>query len=55
MQSEKIQTWLRKRVPLGRAGSLDEIARMVAMFYGEPIAYLTGETIYVDGGHGFAV
>jgi NAD(P)-dependent dehydrogenase (short-subunit alcohol dehydrogenase family) len=55
MQSDKIQAWLRKRVPLGRAGTLDEIARLVAMFYAEPIAYLTGETIYIDGGHGFAV
>jgi NAD(P)-dependent dehydrogenase (short-subunit alcohol dehydrogenase family) len=55
MRSDKIQAWLRKRVPLGRAGSLDEVARLVALLYAEPIAYLTGETIYIDGGHGFAV
>ena len=55
MQSDKIQAWLRKRVPLGRAGTLDEVARLVGMLYAEPIAYLTGETIYIDGGHGFAV
>jgi NAD(P)-dependent dehydrogenase (short-subunit alcohol dehydrogenase family) len=42
-------------VPLGRAGTLDEVARLVGTLYQEPIAYLTGETIYIDGGHGFAV
>jgi NAD(P)-dependent dehydrogenase (short-subunit alcohol dehydrogenase family) len=55
MRSDKIQAWLRKRVPLGRAGTLDEVARLVGTLYQEPIAYLTGETIYIDGGHGFAV
>jgi NAD(P)-dependent dehydrogenase (short-subunit alcohol dehydrogenase family) len=55
MRSDKIQSWLRKRVPLGRAGTLDEVARLVGTLYQEPIAYLTGETIYIDGGHGFAV
>jgi NAD(P)-dependent dehydrogenase (short-subunit alcohol dehydrogenase family) len=55
MRSDKIQAWLRKRVPLGRAGTLDEVARLVGTLYAEPIAYLTGETIYIDGGHGFAV
>jgi len=52
MQNPKIQAWMKKRVPLGRAATLDEIARLVGMLYSEAIPYLSGETIYIDGGHG---
>jgi len=52
MRNEKIQAWLKSRVPLGRAATLDEIARLVGMLFAEPIPYLTGDTIYIDGGHG---
>jgi NAD(P)-dependent dehydrogenase (short-subunit alcohol dehydrogenase family) len=52
MQNPKIQAWIKKRVPLGRTGTLDEVARLVARLYAEPIPYLTGQTIYLDGGHG---
>jgi NAD(P)-dependent dehydrogenase (short-subunit alcohol dehydrogenase family) len=52
MQNPKIQGWLKQRVPLGRAATLDEIARLVGMLYAEPIPYLSGDTIYIDGGHG---
>ena len=55
MQNDKIQAWLKKRVPLGRAATLDEIARLVGMLFGEAIPYLSGETIYIDGGHGHAL
>jgi NAD(P)-dependent dehydrogenase (short-subunit alcohol dehydrogenase family) len=55
MQNPKIQAWLKKRVPLGRTGTLDEVARLVATLYAEPIPYLTGQTIYLDGGHGHAL
>ncbi len=52
MQNEKIQAWLKRRVPLGRAATLDEIARLVGMLFTEAIPYLSGETIYIDGSHG---
>ncbi len=55
MQNDKIQAWLKKRVPLGRAATLDEIARLVGVLYTEAIPYLSGETIYIDGGHGHAL
>ena len=32
----------------------DEIARLVSAIFSEAIPFLTGETIYVDGGHGIA-
>ena len=42
------------RIPLGRAGTTDEVARLVASLFSEDIPYLTGETLYLDGGHGIA-
>lgn len=35
----------------GRPGTPDEVARLIAALYGEKIPFLTGETIYIDGGH----
>jgi NAD(P)-dependent dehydrogenase (short-subunit alcohol dehydrogenase family) len=55
MQNDKIQAWLKRRVPLGRAATLDEIARLVGMLFAERIPYLSGDTIYIDGGHGHAL
>jgi NAD(P)-dependent dehydrogenase (short-subunit alcohol dehydrogenase family) len=52
MRSPKIQAWLGRRVPVGRAGTVDEVARLVAALYGADIPYLTGETIYLDGAQG---
>jgi NAD(P)-dependent dehydrogenase (short-subunit alcohol dehydrogenase family) len=52
LSREKIKTWLGQRVPLGRAGQPAEIARIVAVLMSEALTFLTGETIYVDGGQG---
>ena len=52
LASEKVKAWLKRRVPVGRPGSADEIARLVGVLYAEKIGFLTGETIYVDGGQG---
>lgn len=49
---DSVRNWLSKRVPMGRAGTPDEVARLVAALFVEDIAYLTGETVYIDGGHG---
>jgi NAD(P)-dependent dehydrogenase (short-subunit alcohol dehydrogenase family) len=43
-----------KRIPGGRVGTADEVARLVAAIFTERIPYLTGETIYVDGGQSIA-
>jgi NAD(P)-dependent dehydrogenase (short-subunit alcohol dehydrogenase family) len=50
LSSEKTQEWLRRRVPMRRAGAVDEVARLVGALFSERIAFLTGETIYIDGG-----
>lgn len=52
MNDEKVQRWLSRRVPVGRAGRADEVGSFVASLYATPIDFLTGETIYLDGGQG---
>lgn len=55
VHDEKFQTWIKSRSPARRAGDPDEIARIVASLFTEDVAFLTGETIYVDGGQGMAL
>jgi len=50
----EVRAFLVKRIPVGRPGTPAEVARLVAAVFTERIPYLTGETIYVDGGHGIA-
>ena len=38
------------RTPLGRLGDVSEIADVVAFLCSSKSSYITGETIYVDGG-----
>ena len=38
------------RTPMGRVGSADEIGNVVAFLCSSKASYVTGETIYVDGG-----
>ena len=40
------------RIPLRRMGAIAEVARFTASLFVERIGFLTGETIYIDGGHG---
>lgn len=51
-EKPKVRDWLSSRVPVRRPGSVDEVARMVGAIFSERIAFLTGETIYIDGGQG---
>src|SRR5262249_11540227 len=37
-------------IPLGRAGTSDEMAGVVCFLASDDAAYITGQTIYVDGG-----
>lgn len=52
LAKESVRKWLEKRVPLGRPGTAVEVARLVATLFEADIPYLTGETIYLDGGQG---
>ena len=48
----KVRGWLEGRIPTGGPGTPEEVAALVAGLIANDIPYLTGETIYVDGGHG---
>jgi NAD(P)-dependent dehydrogenase (short-subunit alcohol dehydrogenase family) len=52
LAKDKVKVWLGRRIPVGRVGSADEVARLVGSIFAENIGFLTGETIYLDGGQG---
>jgi glucose 1-dehydrogenase len=37
-------------IPMGRAGTAEEMAAVAAFLFSDEAAYITGQTIYVDGG-----
>lgn len=49
---EKVKTWLSGRIPTGGPGRPEDVAALVASLIGGANPYLTGETIYIDGGQG---
>jgi len=44
-----VQNYLLPRIPMGRTGRPEEVARLVAALFVEDLAFMTGETIYMDG------
>lgn len=48
---EELSTSRLKLVPLGRSAPAEEMAGVVAFLLSDPAAYITGQTIYVDGGY----
>ena len=46
--------FLKKRIPSGTPGTTGDVAKLVAAIFSEDIPFLTGETIYLDGGQGIA-
>ena len=42
-----------RRVPVGRAGKPEEIAATVSFLFSDDAAYITGQTIHVNGGSAF--
>jgi len=49
---EKVRNWLSQRIPVGGVGQAKDVARLVGALMMEDIPFLTGETIYMDGGQG---
>lgn len=49
-----LRAFLQTRVPTGGPGTPSDVARLVGSLFSEDNAFLTGETIYLDGGQGMA-
>jgi NAD(P)-dependent dehydrogenase (short-subunit alcohol dehydrogenase family) len=49
-----LREYLEKRIPLRRPGEPAEVARLVGALFDDDVPFLTGETIYIDGGQGIA-
>jgi NAD(P)-dependent dehydrogenase (short-subunit alcohol dehydrogenase family) len=54
MKKGALRAFLEARVPTGGPGAAEDVARLVAALFSEQIPFLTGETIYVDGGQGMS-
>lgn len=50
LTDERSRNAVLSRTPLGRYGNPEEIAGVVAFLAGNDSSYMTGQTIYVDGG-----
>jgi 3-oxoacyl-[acyl-carrier protein] reductase len=48
--SEDQRATLREKIPLNRLGDVQDIANAVAFLVSEQAAYITGETLHVNGG-----
>lgn len=44
------RAWIESRTPIGRLGTPSDIAAMVVFLASDAAGFITGETIYVDGG-----
>ena len=44
------QEQFRERIPMGRYGTVEEVAELIALLASDRVAYLTGQNIRIDGG-----
>ena len=49
-RAEKEETWLKSRTPFGRSARADEIADAALFLASEGAAFMTGQTLTLDGG-----
>jgi NAD(P)-dependent dehydrogenase (short-subunit alcohol dehydrogenase family) len=49
-KQKKINKWILERTPMGRWGKPDEVSNVIEFLISQKSSYITGSTIYVDGG-----
>ena len=49
LPEEKINEYL-TQIPLGRLGKVEEVAELAAFLASDEAAYITGQTLVIDGG-----
>ena len=54
LSSDKVKALLADRIPTGAAGTAQDVAKLIAGLLVEDIPFLTGATIYLDGGQTIA-
>ena len=54
-EKDGVRRWIERRIPVGRPGEPEEVARLVGTLFTSDIGFLTGETIYIDGGQGMSM
>lgn len=52
MQTGPLAEYLAKRIPGGKPGQADDVAKLVEALFVMDNPFMTGETIYIDGAHG---
>ena len=50
MNDESARRKILSRTPLGRCGEVEEVARVAVFLASSGASYITGQTLYVDGG-----
>ena len=51
MLTQEDKDYLTERIPMGRFGEVEDIAKLVSFFVSEDNAFVTGQDIIVDGGY----
>jgi NAD(P)-dependent dehydrogenase (short-subunit alcohol dehydrogenase family) len=54
MEAGPLRAYLEKRIPGGRPGTAADVGALVAALFATGAGFLSGETIYIDGGQGIA-
>jgi NAD(P)-dependent dehydrogenase (short-subunit alcohol dehydrogenase family) len=54
VMSGPLGAYLEKRIPTGKPGTAEDVGKLVAALFAVQSAFLTGETIYIDGAQGVA-
>jgi gluconate 5-dehydrogenase len=55
LDNKEFDTWVRGRTPMRRWGDPDELAGIAVFLASDAASYITGQTVFVDGGMGISV